>query len=833
MPKTKIAIILAVLLVGLALLLPPIDQRLTNGGIDLLQKTYKRPASVQAAFIYFDTQDLQALKGWPITRDYYGYLIFLLKQTGARTVVLDVLLADEYSLYPEYDAALADMLASAHNVLLPFAFAEFTAGRAGAALGAQPQPPAALFQANSSANGFSNLADETVVRTAPVVAMFGDSLVPSLGLAAAAHFLGAAETVNLKKYHIDIGELPNRRRIPTDRRGAMRLNFFDLTTLPAISAVEAMQRLEENQKTLDLHDKLVFIGVTAPGTAPLKTTPIHAALPATLIHLTVAENIIAGAFLRTLPTQLNLLLIMIAAAAAFGLQILTSRLRPVVTMSLLSVYVMAAVFLFRQIHVALPMQPPLTFVLGIVALQWFASRQKLTLESNLRALYQQEVERNRRSLIATEEKLHELTRTLSQQSETSAEAHQAIAEKEAEIRRLNSHLRDLQQSMSAQTSPPSARFPQIIHAPAGKMAAVLELAAKIGPSDIPVLLIGETGTGKEEIACALHQSSKRSGAFVAVNCGALPETLLESELFGHEKGAFTGAVTARKGRFELADGGTIFLDEITETSAAFQAKLLRVLQEGAFERLGGEKTQKVNVRVVSASGKNIPRQVQEGRFREDLFYRLNGFLIELPPLRERREDIPLLADHFLKKHQFREITGISERAMEHLRNHNWPGNVRELENCIRHAAVLARSDGRKLIQEQDLPKTLRAQSTPVYEPLDVQILHCLRSLQFSHSSVGQTAKALGDKDRGTVTEYLRGMIFESLVRNGFSIRAAAHELAEGESQACTNLERKIVEYVEKLNGGQTEASGKGLPKKYHDALRHVLEYLQKNGALKP
>lgn len=228
------------------------------------------------------------------------------------------------------------------------------------------------------------------------------------------------------------------------------------------------------------------------------------------------------------------------------------------------------------------------------------------------------------------------------------------------------------------------------------MRDVYRLTRQVADSDASVLLLGETGTGKELIARAIHQLSPRgSGPFVRVNCGALAESLLESELFGHVRGAFTGAVENRTGRFEAAHTGSIFLDEIDSTTAKLQVKLLRVLQEHEFERVGDTKTVCVDVRVIAASNRDLLEEVEQRRFREDLYYRLNVVTIYLPPLRERREDIPLLVGHFLRfynEKNRRHVPHISAEAMEALKNYDWPGNVRELQNYIERAVVLARGD---------------------------------------------------------------------------------------------------------------------------------------------
>ena len=240
------------------------------------------------------------------------------------------------------------------------------------------------------------------------------------------------------------------------------------------------------------------------------------------------------------------------------------------------------------------------------------------------------------------------------------------------------------------------------------MRDLFETVALVAPTEATVLIVGESGTGKELIANAIHQNSPRKDRpFIKVNCAALPETLLESELFGHEKGAFTGALARKQGRFQLAHSGSIFLDEIGEMSPTTQTKILRVLQEREFEPLGGTQTVKVDTRVVAATNKNLEEEIQEGRFREDLYYRVNVVTLEVPCLRERREDVSLLTDFFLKQYaekNQRFIKGFTPRATDLLMRHGWPGNVRELENVVERAVIMARGD---VISQTELPDTLR------------------------------------------------------------------------------------------------------------------------------
>jgi DNA-binding NtrC family response regulator len=250
------------------------------------------------------------------------------------------------------------------------------------------------------------------------------------------------------------------------------------------------------------------------------------------------------------------------------------------------------------------------------------------------------------------------------------------------------------------------RFGLIGAAPA--MQTVFNIVGKVAATPSTVLITGESGTGKELIAKALHAHSDRADKpFIRVNCAAIPDTLIESELFGYEKGAFTGAVTTKPGRFELADQGTLFLDEIGEISTEMQVKLLRAIQESEFERVGGITTRRVQVRLVTATNRDLAQQVKEGRFRDDLYYRLNVVPIHLPPLRERREDIPTLVDHILERYAVRlgrTIDGVSEGALEVLLSYRWPGNIRELENVLERTLLFC--EGPR-IEAEDLPAELR------------------------------------------------------------------------------------------------------------------------------
>ena len=281
-----------------------------------------------------------------------------------------------------------------------------------------------------------------------------------------------------------------------------------------------------------------------------------------------------------------------------------------------------------------------------------------------------------------------------------------------------------------------------------KMKAIYDLIEDISKSDSAVLIQGESGTGKELISRAIHLlSSRRDRPFIVANCSAYAENLLESELFGHEKGAFTGAIRMKKGRFELADGGTIFLDEIGEIPSVTQLLLLRVLQEKNFERVGGEETIQVDVRVIAATNRNLNKEMMDGRFREDLYYRLNVIPLIIPPLMDRKDDIPLLADHFLEifsKANRKNITGFSGGVMQIFMEHNWPGNVRELQNAVEHAVILTKGD---TIKEIDLPYNLKGKFkravTNTFSLRDTERDIILRVLKDTNGNKYRAAKKLG------------------------------------------------------------------------------------------
>jgi transcriptional regulator with GAF, ATPase, and Fis domain len=592
----------------------------------------------------------------------------------------------------------------------------------------------------------------------------------------------------------------------------IRLNHFgSLDKVNSISFVDLLQTYTENPDSINFKGKLVLVTVTASGIANIKSTPFDYAFPSSLVHLTVAENLINKNYLVDIPLYLNLLILLLLVSCFWLIEKFYQKSIVIFSMIILTIYWISAIIFFGFFNIVLTVFYPSLAILALISTQLiFAEKDKQKMDFILQEMLKTELNKKEKELL------------------------KQVSKSQDQVLQLEKEIRDLKSYNSLSESEPiEVDYEDMIYSIDSKMAEVLKLVSKVIDSDIPVLIYGETGTGKEMIANAIHKKSSRNNApFVALNCGALPETLLESELFGHEKGSFTGAVSMRKGKFEMANGGVIFLDEISETSPAFQAKLLRVLQESTFERVGGEKSIQVDIRVIAATNKNLQLEIDEGRFRSDLFFRLNGFPISLPPLRERPEDIPLLINHFLKKYEF--TMDFSETTMQVMKKYSWPGNVRELENNIRRAAIMASAANRTLIQIEDLPDDIRSSiSSPttniIHKPLEDQILESLRLFNFSRSSISQTAKILGNKDRGTITEYFRGICFQTLSKTGFNIAESAKQISgTTNAKIIQQVETKISEYLNNLKSTENidfETASKGLPKKYHEYLEQVINFI--------
>jgi transcriptional regulator with GAF, ATPase, and Fis domain len=586
-----------------------------------------------------------------------------------------------------------------------------------------------------------------------------------------------------------------------------------------------------------LRDKIVLIGVAAEGRGVVYDTPFDSRLPSIVLHATLVDNLLRSRLLHHAgPLVLLLLSFFTGALCAAALLYLPTPWDRIVPPAVILAVCGLAAALFALNAYALPVAGPV--LVGIITITATGISRHHSVRRQVDALFAEKatvlaalrdrearltmLERqlldvhNNRSSVQTEELLNEIKRY------------------KAEIRTLSSRVNDMEESLPLAVGDGAASCEGLVYHRDGPMHEAVDFVKKIAPSDAPVLILGESGTGKELIARALHRLSPRHAfPFVAVNCGALSESLLETELFGHEKGAFTGATKDKPGRFELAHQGTIFLDEIGEVSEGFQLKLLRVLQEGEFERVGGTATMKVDVRVVAATNKDLKELIKAKKFREDLYYRLNVLTVTVLPLRERGEDVPLLMEHFLA----REGGGlrVSRNVMDALCSYRWPGNVRELESTIRRGALLAKADHRTMLVVKDLSDEL-AEVAVKSAPLQDQVLEMIRELGFSRSAVTDTAAALGGLNRGTIAEYLRGESLKVFVDQQYDLDHAVRHLSLSMDAGVNERVRKrYLEYLRNIAEGldtaqpwdvarlSLKSKSKNLPQRYYVYLEQCAE----------
>ena len=837
------------------------DRSMDDAVLELLYRLRgPRPPASEFVLIYLGDEDIEAMGGWPLTRDYYGYMIHVLNEQGARVIGLDMRFDNVHPHYPEYDRLLAGFFRSSRNVCLPLVLMKTAEQKespekhwpeniteAERVLNQHP-----MFAGVAVALGFSNLGQNRSFHSVPLMMVCQDSAYFSYGLELSRVFL-KGDRIDVTPSRLNIVRSDSViRSIPVDSRANMALNHFGgIGDIASYSLLDVLQSYDRSPDSLNFKNKLVLIALTASSLPVLKTSPFSDQFPASLVHLTAAENIIHQKWLRHLSPALRggLLLILLFLFLMPWKMGAIHRAIPL-TFCVLILYMTIGFWLFVQFYLILPYSVPVMLAVLPALVYGIGAFRMSRMHSEENVLLNREIQAKKKQLEDAEIKLQEaedrLKRELEEKKALTEKTKSLADQNRATVRKLEKHLLDMKATGSEKPST-VRKYGNIVHGPGSKMETVLSLIETLGADDIPVLILGETGTGKELVAKAIHQASPRKRApFVAVNCGALSETLLESELFGHEKGSFTGALSRRRGRFEMASGGTIFLDEITETSQAFQSRLLRVLQDGAVERLGSEQPIRVNVRVVAATNRDIKEQVHRSNFRSDLFYRLNGFSMKLPPLRDRPGDIPVLANHFINRYSDGENIRISEEAMQRIGDYSWPGNVREMENTIRRAVLLARSRSSGLIRLNDLPEEIRKETaysdlSLAYQPVENQILELLRALKFSRSAIGETARALGNRDRGTVTEYFRGICFKTLAGCEFDVGQAARQVAGADDDRVIQaVKKKIREYLKNLRpfipGDGDPVSDedemplpyRGLPKKFHPFLKEVICHLSKN-----
>jgi transcriptional regulator with GAF, ATPase, and Fis domain/CHASE2 domain-containing sensor protein len=821
-----------------------------------------RQADTNIVIVYLDDEAVASL-GRPVRRNFHALMVKALSDLRAKAIGIDVVFEGR-SEYPEYDDLLARVVQGAGNVVLSTYFQSIEPSpameddpAAGHTYrfpnvhrlhyrGSQLHAPMANLAGNAAGIGHLNLSEDS---RAPLFVAGDSGIVPAFPVEVLRVFRGAGKaSLVYDGDALSILTEGNAMAVVTAGDGLPLLNYPGrLSTFAAYPFLEVLKSYDalRNDRTplipvASFRGKIVLVTVIAPGGNDVSfSSPVDPRYPSIGQHAVFLDNALGAGFAASPSSwMLSLICALVGFACAGAILFLPSPANRVVAVAIPLLVIVLSYVLFATSAYHVPLMAPVVVAVGVTVASLFYDHRRVREQVGNLQLERESITallRDREAKVALLERElldFEATRTADRTSELLDE----IRKYKAEIHSLTSKADDMEAFTPDVEEIRSAagEFEGIVYDTGGKMNPVVEFVRKIAGSDAPVLILGESGTGKELVARAVHRRSPRADKpFIAVNCGALSESLLESELFGHEKGAFTGAVKDKLGRFELADGGTIFLDEIGEVSEAFQLKLLRVVQEGELEKVGGTRTLKVNVRVLAATNKDLKAEVHAKRFREDLYYRLNVLAISLPPLRDRQEDIALLINHFL----VREGNGmrVSKNVMDALQSYPWRGNIRELESVITRAVLLAKAEQRIMINLRDLSEEV-ASTVLGGIAIEEQILESVREKGFSRSSVSETAEEMGGLNRGTVAEYLRGQCLKVFVEQGFDVeRAVQHISLSADSMVNDRVRKKLGEYLSNITvavevtqpwevtRSLLKPKTKNLPQRFHQYLEQTAE----------
>ena len=752
--------------------------------------------------IHFAEEDIARIGPWPIKRNYYALLINQLSNLGVKKIGLEVFLSSRLVTQSVYDNLLLKEIEKSGKVVL--------SSLAGSIVERNNQ-----FITDSLSFPSPKLLNEELM-TGHINFNKDDGI----------HIPLEIKNFNLieKAFALQLSEADFKK-------DCLIVNFVSSwDKFKKYSSLEFAELVyTQSEELKNFKNKIVIIGISDPQIAISLQTPFDDNLPGLALHAFALDNILKsrdleGSFytpsifvfiilmlvfvLFRITTQNNI----IAIYLIFGTSVLILSFALVTLLDL-------------KISVSFFIVPFLMLILTDTALYFIQGKELLQ-----GALDESTALKN--LLSVKENELLKLQSEIHESGKESTQLQQKITALQSDIKKLRGNEDDRSEAVIT-IGNKIENFYGLIYT-SRPMAQVVELVKKAAPTDSTILITGESGTGKELVAKAIHASSKRrENNFISVNCAALTDSLLESELFGHEKGAFTGALSERRGRFEQADEGTIFLDEIGETTENFQVKLLRVLQSGEIEKVGSTKPNFVNVRVVAATNKNLSALVKEKKFREDLYYRLNVINIELPALRERKEDINALAKSFIDAEA--EGMHISISALQSINNYTWKGNVRELESVIKRAIIFAKSENRKMLQLTDLPEEIVKETTYSFDDI---VLESLRSKNFSHSSIIETAKELGNVNRTLISENLRGTVFKALVDCDFDIDKTVEKISEtNDKETNERVRAKIKTFTTNIENDIRKNKGrnfesvkkefaskyKNLPVKFHSYLDKVIQ----------
>jgi transcriptional regulator with GAF, ATPase, and Fis domain len=789
----KKKILLKVTLVVLVSILLLLFAGFTKNADRAFENIYSFIAGEQATdtnivIIHISESDLERIGPWPIKRSYYALLIKELTKLNVKRIGLEIFLSSRMVTQTIYDKLLRNEIAKSGRIVLSSVAGKITETKDKFFTDSLSYPSPKLLD-NSFLSGHLNyLADDGIK-------------IP----------LSVNNRVEVEKafsYQLYNNE-SNKLAILLNVRSSW--NAFENYSL-----IEFFELVQSNANELkQLQDKTILIGMSDPQFALTITTPFDDKLPGVALHAFALDNLINSSWLNTkLYVISGLLFVLILLGLVLLYPFMRAKLVYIYLFTL-GVFLVITFVLFIGLNYRLAFSfffLPFFFAV-MLDLAYSILESKNLLKG---ALDEREV--LKKLLASKQDELRGLQKELDTTEESGATGLiTKIKTLKSDIEKLKE---DEEDRTPAEIKPEelAKNFHGIVYW-SKAMDEVAEVIKKVAPENATVLLFGESGTGKELAARAIHNlSPRRDKTFVAVNCAALTESLLESELFGHVKGAFTGAAVDKIGRFEAADKGTIFLDEIGETSENFQVKLLRVLQSGEIEKVGSTGQKNVDVRVIAATNKELDSMVKEKKFREDLFYRLNVIQIKMPPLRERPEDIEFLASHFLTT----EGSGmrLSKSASASILDYEWSGNVRELESVVKRAVIFARADGRDLLKISDLPKEIVKGSKYNFEDL---VLESLREKKFSHSAITETAKELGNVNRTMISENFRGIVFRTLYENNFDIDLSVSSI----QKFIINIENDIVKTgISDFDEVKIRFASKykNLPVKFHLYLDEVIKW---------
>jgi transcriptional regulator with GAF, ATPase, and Fis domain/CHASE2 domain-containing sensor protein len=752
--------------------------------------------------VHFSEEDIARIGPWPIKRNYYALLINQLTNLGVKRIGLEVFLSSRLVTQSIYDNLLLKEIEKSGRVVLSSVAGSIVEKGNYFETDSLSYPSAKLLNEELLSGHINYLKDNHY--KIPITLKNND--------------------IYEKAFSLQLSEI-------SVEKDYLIINFISSwEKIEKYSALEFAELVYSQSSELNkFKDKIVIIGISDPQISSAIQTPFDEQLPGAGLHFFAVDNILNSRDIndKFYPISVILFLLIVTGFIIYrsvsDKRVTIKYVTAGVLIVLLS-FIVSAIF-FWQISASFFVIPFFVLIITDIALYFIQGKEELK-----GALDETTALRN--LLISKENELSKLQSEVQASGKESTQLQDKINALQNDIKKLKGSEDDRSEA-EIKSFGAAENFYGLIYS-SDSMRKVVELIRKAAPTDTTILITGESGTGKELAAKAFHLLSKRKDKnFISVNCAALQDSLLESELFGHERGSFTGAVADKQGRFELADGGTIFLDEIGETSENFQAKLLRVLQSGEIEKVGSTKLYRVNVRVVAATNKNLSELMKEKIFREDLFYRLNVINIDLPALRERKEDINVLAKSFIESESAE--MQISKAALQALNDYSWKGNVRELESIIKRAVIFADSEKRNMIQLNDLPKEIVRETSYGFDDL---VIESLRSKKFSHSSIVETAKELGNVNRTMVSENLRGLVLKALVENEFEIEKAATNISGTDDEDVnervrskiqtflTNIEKDLRKSQEKdfvMLKGKFSSKYKNLPTKFHSYLDEVIK----------